>query len=91
MKDKEKKIQKGDFGYIKNQQKRRVIYTLLAFSPPLIMFFTGLAIYGERKNVFTVFAAVACLPACKFAVGMIMMLMQKPMKVFHVLRHCEQA
>lgn len=80
MKDKKKKIQKGDFGYIKNQQKRRVIYTLLAFVPPLIMFLTGLAIYGERKNVFTVFAAVACLPACKFAVGMIMMLMQKPMK-----------
>lgn len=80
MKDKEKKIQKGDFGYIKNQQKRRVIYTLLAFAPPLIMFFTGFAIYGERKNVFTVFAAVACLPACKIAVGMIMMLMQKPMK-----------
>ena len=68
MKDTKKKIQKGEFGYIKNQQKRRVIYTILAFAPPLIMFLTGLAIYGERKNVFTVFAAVACLPACKFAV-----------------------
>lgn len=80
MKNIKKKIQKGDFGYIKSQQKRRMIYTLLAFAPPFVMLLTGLAIYGERKNVFAVFAAVACLPACKFAVSMIMMFMQKPMK-----------
>ena len=80
MKNTKKKIEKGEFGYIKNQQKRRVIYTVLAFIPPLLIFLAGLAIYGKRENVFTAFAAVACLPACKFAVGMIMMFMQKPMK-----------
>ena len=47
MKDIKEKIQKGDFGYIKNQQKRRVIYTLLAFIPPILIFLTGLAIHGK--------------------------------------------
>ena len=80
MKNTKKKIEKGELGYIKNQQKRRVIYTFLSFIPPLLIYLAGLAIYGKRENVFTAFAAVACLPACKFAVGMIMMFMQKPMK-----------
>ena len=44
MKNTKKKIEKGEFGYIKNQQKRRVIYTLLAFIPPLLIFLAGLAI-----------------------------------------------
>ena len=47
MKNTKKKIEKGEFGYIKNQQKRRVIYTLLAFIPPLLIFLAGLAIYGK--------------------------------------------
>ena len=75
-----KKIQKGDYGYIKSQQKKRTLYTILAFIAPLLVFFTGLYIHRTRNTVFTVVAVVACLPACKFAVGMIMMYMQKPMK-----------
>lgn len=74
------KIQKGDYGYIKSQQKKRTLYTILAFLAPLLVFFTGLYIHRTRNTVFTVVAVVACLPACKFAVGMIMMYMQKPMK-----------
>ena len=74
------KIQKGDYGYIKSQQKKRTLYTILALLAPLLVFFTGLYIHRTRNTVFTVVAVVACLPACKFAVGMIMMYMQKPMK-----------
>mgnify|MGYP000441196609 FL=1 len=64
------KIQKGDYGYIKSQQKKRTPYTILAFLAPLLVFFTGLYIHRTRNTVFTVVAVVACLPACKFAVGM---------------------
>ena len=74
-----KKIRKGDFGYIKVQRKKRVLYTILAFIAPLLVFFTGLYINRTRNTVFTVVAVVACLPACKFAVDMIMMFLQKPM------------
>ena len=74
-----KKIKKGDYGYIKAQQKRQVLYTVLAFLAPLSVFFTGLYINRTRNSVFTVIAVVACLPACKFAVTMIMLFLQKPM------------
>lgn len=77
--EKKKKIRKGDFGYITSQKKKRTLYTILAFIAPLSVFFTGLIIKGNRNTVFTVVAVVACLPACKFAVGMIMMYIQKPM------------
>lgn len=79
MSESKKKIGKGDYGYIKSQQKKRVLYTILAFIAPLTVFFTGLYINRTRNTVFTVVAVVACLPACKFAVDMIMMFLQKPM------------
>ena len=74
-----KKIRKGDFGYIKTQQKKRVLLYSPGFIAPLLVFFTGLYINRTRNTVFTVVAVVACLPACKFAVDMIMMFLQKPM------------
>lgn len=79
MKKDKRKIRKGDYGYIRSQQKKRVLYTILAFLAPLSVFFTGLYINRTRNTIFTVVAVVACLPACKFAVGMIMMFLQKPM------------
>lgn len=81
MSSSKKKIKKGDYGYIKAQQKRQVLYTVLAFIAPLSVFFTGLYINRTRNSVFTVIAVVACLPACKFAVTMIMLFLQKPMNL----------
>lgn len=80
MKQKKKKIQKGDFGYISSQKKKRLLLTLVLFAIPLMIFFTGLIQTKTRNNLFTVVALLGCLPACKCAVGMIMMWMRKPMK-----------
>ena len=79
--NKKQKIKKGDFGYIQSQKKKRTIYTILALIPPLTVFFVGWIINKDRNTVFTVFAAVGCLPACKFAVSAIMMYLQKPMSL----------
>ena len=76
--NKKQKIKKGDFGYIQSQKKKRTIYTILALIPPLTVFFVGWIINKDRNTVFTVFAAVGCLPACKYAVSAIMMYLQKP-------------
>ena len=76
---KKKKIRKGDYGYIRSQKKKRTLYTILAFIAPLSVFFTGLFLKETRNNIFTVVAVVACLPACKLAVSMIMMYIQKSM------------
>ena len=80
MSNQKRKLKKGDYGYLRVHQKRQVLYTLLAFVAPLSVFFTGLYINRTRNIVFTVIALVACLPACKFAVTMIMLFLQKPMK-----------
>lgn len=75
-----KKVKKGDYGYISYQKKRRVLMTLGLFAIPLVIFITGYVQTGTRKNLFTFVAIMGCLPASKCAVGMIMMLLQKPMK-----------
>lgn len=73
-----KKIRKGDFGYYKAEKVRRALITLASFAVPLFIFFTAWAYHGDRNTVWTVVAVVGCLPACKFAVDFIMMMMRKP-------------
>lgn len=74
-----KKIEKGECGYIHSQKIRRSLITFLLLLIPVVIFFIGLAVYHKRENMFT-FAAIMCaLPGCRFAVGMIMMLLQKSM------------
>lgn len=78
-KDERMKVNKGDFGYIQSQKKKRTLLTAVLFAIPLLIFFTGLYATKTRLNLFTFVAIMGCLPASKCAVGMIMMLMQKPM------------
>lgn len=65
------KIQKGDFGYINAQKKKRTLITAVLFLIPLVIFFTGLHETGTRLNLFTFVAIMGCLPASRSAVGMI--------------------
>lgn len=74
-----KKIGKGDFGYYKAEKKRRALITLALFSVPLFIFFAAWIYNGDRNTIWTVIAVVGCLPACKFAVDLIMIMMRKPM------------
>lgn len=75
-----KKVAKGTYGYIKDQKKRRILMTVIAFAIPMIIYLTGYFQTGTRNNLLTVVAVLGCLPASKVAVGMIMMLMQKSME-----------
>lgn len=79
VKSKKNKIRKGDFGYYKAEKKRRLLITLALFAVPLFIFFTSWAYHGDRNTIWTVVATVGCLPACKFAVDFIMIMMRKPM------------
>ncbi len=71
------KAEKGTFGYIKAQKKKRTLITSVLFLIPIIIFLTGLHETGTRLNMFTFVAIMGCLPASRSAVGMVMMLMQK--------------
>ena len=74
------KVSKGDIGYIKAQKKKRTWMTAGLFALPLAIFFTGLWQTGTRLNLFTFVAIMGCLPAARCAVGMVMILMQKPVE-----------
>ena len=74
-----KKAEKGSYGYIQYQKKKRLVVTFILFLIPLAIYATGYIQTKTRLNLFTVVAILGCLPACKSLVGLIMILMQKPM------------
>ena len=86
-----KKVNKGDYGYIRYEKKKRLLITVALFLIPLAAFLAAFLITGTKKNIITVIAMVGCLPACRALVNMIMMWMQKPMdkKVYKKIREHE--
>ncbi len=75
---KRKTVQKGEFGYFQAEKKRRFVITFLLFAVPLFIFFTAWMYHKSRMTIWTVMAAVGCLPACKSLVSLIMIMMRKP-------------
>ena len=73
-----KKVQKGTPGYLDHKKKVEIIRTVIYFGIVAAVFFLGYSQTGTRLNLLTVVAILGCLPASRSAVGMIMMLMQKP-------------
>lgn len=76
---KKKKIQKGEFGYVRAEQKRKLLYTVILFAVPLFIFISAWAYFGTRNTVWTVIGTVGSLPACKMLVSLIMIMRCKPM------------
>lgn len=65
---------KGSFGYLARKKKTVILRTILYFGISLAIFIAGYVTTGSRKNLLTVVAVLGCLPACKSAVNMIMLL-----------------
>ncbi|SHN63625.1 hypothetical protein SAMN02745247_02687 [Butyrivibrio hungatei DSM 14810] len=72
-----KKVYKGEFGYIENNRKKAIIRTAIFLSIVLLLFFTGLILKHTQKNVFSILAALFCLPTGWSGVNMIMFLKAK--------------
>ena len=72
-----KKIYKGDFGYIKQNRKKAIIRTAISLAVTILIFVAGLIIYHSQKSVFSIIAALGCLPTGWSAVNMIMLLKAK--------------
>ena len=73
-----KKVNKGDYGYILYEKKKRLLITVALFLIPLAAFLAAFLITGTKKNIITVIAMVGCLPACKSMVSLIMIFRAKP-------------
>ena len=64
---------KGTFGYIRKQRRFEIIKTLLLYVMAFGLFFIGLLTLKTEKSLWSVFAVLALLPACKSLVGVIML------------------
>lgn len=87
-KKKKTKIKKGDFGYFKAEKKKRFLYTLIMLGVPIFIFVTAWLYFDTRMTIWTVIATLGCLPGCKSLVGLIMILMRRPMdpKLYEEIR-----
>ena len=63
---------RGTKGYINKQRIFELIKTVVMFAMALGIFFIGLVTLGTKKSLWSVFAVLALLPACKSLVGFIM-------------------
>ncbi len=70
---------KGDFQYIAQEKKRRLIKTVCFFAVPIILLIAGILYFDTRENVVTIIAILLCLPAGKQMVGLIMIWLYKSM------------
>ncbi|MBQ7658605.1 MAG: hypothetical protein IJS16_06450 [Butyrivibrio sp.] len=68
---------KGDFGYIAYRKKVAIIRTVICLAISVGIYVIGLVINGTQKNVFSIIAALGCLPTGWSAVNMIMFIRAK--------------
>lgn len=67
-----KKIQKCTYGYLHSRKIKTLIGMISGFSLVLLLFFSGIIITGERKNLLTLAAVLCCLPTAKVTVAFLM-------------------
>ena len=63
---------KGTFGYLKKRRIRSLIRSAFELAAVLAIYFTAWAILKDNKNVFTIMAALLCIPTGKSIVDTIM-------------------
>ena len=63
---------KGTFGYLKKRRVRSLLRSVLELAAVLAIYFTAWAILKDNKNVFTILAALLCIPTGKSIVDTIM-------------------
>lgn len=68
---------KGTFGYLEKKKTNSIVRTILYFAISAAIFIAGYLTTKTRANLLTVVAVLGCLPACKSAVNMIMLLHAK--------------
>lgn len=83
--------QKGTYGYIRKQLIFEIIKTVVLFAMALGIFFIGLITLHTKKSLWSVFAVLALLPACKSLVGVIMLARFKSLSAESYKKYSENA
>ncbi len=71
-------VPKGSFGYLESMRKRALLRSIFCVALCLIIFLVGLVRYGSNKSVFSIIAALGCLPTGISIVNYIMFLHALP-------------
>ena len=72
-----KRAAKGSAGYVRYEKIRRAIVMAVMFAIPIGIYYTAYHITGTNRNIMTIIAIVGIIPAAKFAVSFIMIMLQK--------------
>lgn len=67
-----KKINKGQYGYIKFQRMVELLKTLIMLGLSIALYFLGIYSTGSNQNLLTFVAVLGCLPMAKFFVSFVM-------------------
>lgn len=68
-------VKKGNFGYIRSRRLVMCVISALMLAVILIMYFGARAHFGTNQNLFTILAALCCIPTGKSIVSTIMYFM----------------
>lgn len=73
-----KKIQKGEFGYLKNKKVRQTLYLLALLLVAVAIFILGLALNKwQARNIFTIVAILMILPITRVFVSLVILIPYK--------------
>lgn len=72
-----KKVAKGKAGYVRYEKLKRFLIMLLMFAIPIGIYISAYLITGTNKNIMTIVAVVGIVPAARFAVNWVMIMMSK--------------
>ena len=67
-----KRIRKGEWGYLQYRRTTGIAWAVLAVALIVGIYFGAYRYFGTNQNLFTILAAVSCLPAAKLIVNAIM-------------------
>ncbi|MBR2995734.1 MAG: hypothetical protein IKF45_03400 [Lachnospiraceae bacterium] len=68
------KAVKGEYGAIRQARKKQALMTAALLALVLGLFFGGRLYYGSNRNIYSIMAALSCLPFGWSAVNLIMLL-----------------
>lgn len=72
---------KGEYGYIRSERLRRLVRTVLLFGLAFGIFAIGMVLNkGDRRSIYSIVAAVGCIPGAMSMTGLIMIWLRHPMK-----------
>ena len=71
---------KGEYGYLKKERKRRILIAAILLGVPLFIFISMWIYLGTRNTIWTIIALVGSLPGCKAVVDVIMVMLARPVE-----------